>query len=171
MAATLMTSQTGLAFTLANGFATQLITLALAMIGLTVTFAKDFRHSIASKIMLLFIWIFFSLSIIVGIFNIKSIISVIAPLESTDIEPKMNEEIYSLASSQEALFFVGLLVFVLLGVFAFSARQRTATTPDEAKKSWAWLRWPKRPDSLLRDNVTGQGEPPKGDAGHLDDTG
>ena len=86
--------------------------------------------------MLLFIWVFFSLSIIVGIFNIKSIISVIAPLESTDIEPKMNEDIYSLASSQEALFFVGLLVFVLLGVFAFSARQRTATTPDEAKKSW-----------------------------------
>jgi hypothetical protein len=78
-------SQATLAFTLANGFAIQLITLSTALIGLTVTFAKDFQqNTILSRLLLIAIWVVFLFSIVWGIFTIKALITVVAPLKPTD---------------------------------------------------------------------------------------
>ena len=78
-------AQATLAFTLANGFAIQLITLSVALIGLTVTFAKDFQQNTrGSLVLLIAIWVAFFLSILCGISTIKALITVVAPLKPTD---------------------------------------------------------------------------------------
>jgi FtsH-binding integral membrane protein len=71
-------TQATLAFTLANGLAIQLITLSVALIGLTVTFAKDFQHnSRVSTWLLIGIWIALFISIYSGLNTIKALISII----------------------------------------------------------------------------------------------
>ena len=112
-----MTPQQTLSFTLANGLATQLITLAVAMIGLTVTFAKDFQqNTLASRLLLIFIWIFLFSSIVVGIFDIKALITVLAPQKSSDSVIGFSNDVLTSATLQELFFFLGLLLFIIQGV-------------------------------------------------------
>lgn len=112
-----MNSQTTLAFTLANSFATELITLAAAMIGLTVTFAKDFQqNTLVSRLLLILIWAVFFLSMVCGIFGIKALTSIAAPLKPTDAPLAFSDDMLWWASKQELLFFGGLFLFIIQGV-------------------------------------------------------
>jgi hypothetical protein len=120
-----MTSQIALAFTLANGFAIELITLAAALIGLTVTFAKDFQqNTLTSRLLLIAIWAVFFSSMICGIFNIKALISIVAPPKPTDAPFAFSDDALSWATKQELLFFLGLFLFIIQGVRAiFTGRK------------------------------------------------
>jgi hypothetical protein len=114
-----------LGFTLANSFAIELITLAVAMIWLTVTFAKDFQQNTRlSQLLLILIWLVFLFSIVFGIFNIKALITIVAPLRPTDTPLAFSDDALWWASKQEWLFFIGLLLFIIQGaVSIFAARK------------------------------------------------
>jgi hypothetical protein len=113
------------AFTLANALSTQFITLAVALIGLTVTFAKDFRqNNFAWQVLLLVIWTFLFLSILCGIFDIKAIITTLAPQNPTDASLAFSDDALSWATRQELLFYLGLFLFIIHGVFSiFTTRK------------------------------------------------
>jgi hypothetical protein len=126
-----MSDQVSLAFTLANNLGVQLITLSAALIGFTVTFAKDFQlQHLVSRVLLAVIWLALFLSIIFGIFNIKALISVVAPLTPpltpTTAPVAFSNESLAYASRQEQAFYVGLFLFIGLGCIAvFSKRPKT----------------------------------------------
>jgi hypothetical protein len=122
-------TQATLAFTLANGLAIQLITLSVALIGLTVTFAKDFQHnSRVSTWLLIGIWIALFISIYSGLNTIKALISIIDALQSPDVptnvptNPPINPSVsfttksLSWATSQEFFFNLGVAGFIVLGL-------------------------------------------------------
>jgi hypothetical protein len=110
-------SQATLAFTLANGFSIQLITLSVALIGLTVTFAKHFQQNTRASLMLLIaMWVAFLLSILCGITTIKALITVVAPLKPTDAPFAISEDVLWWAKWQDRLFSMGLTVFIIKGV-------------------------------------------------------
>jgi hypothetical protein len=120
-----MNSQISLAFTLANSFAIELITLAVAMIGLTVTFAKDFQqNNIFSQSLLIIIWALFLSSIFFGIFDIKALISIVAPLKAGDTPIAFSEDSLWWASKQELLFFGGMFLFIIQGVISMFAKRK-----------------------------------------------
>lgn len=122
-------AQATLAFTLANGFAIQLITLSVALIGLTVTFAKDFqRDTVLSRVLLIAIWVAFFLSILCGIGAIKALITVVAPLKPADVTFAISDDALSGARWQERLFFAGLALFIFQGISVIGSRQ-PATPP------------------------------------------
>ena len=117
-------AQATLAFTLANGFATQLITLSVALIGLTVTFAKDFqRDTVLSRVLLIAIWVAFFLSILCGIWAIKALITIVAPLKPADVVFAISDDALSWARWQECLFFTGLALFIVQGISVIWSRQ------------------------------------------------
>jgi hypothetical protein len=119
-------SQATLAFTLANGFSIQLITLSVALIGLTVTFAKDFQHSRGSLLPLILIWIAFFLSIICGISTIKALITVVSPLKPTDAPFAISDDALWWARWQEWLFYIGLMLFIGKGVSLIWSKRSSA---------------------------------------------
>jgi NhaP-type Na+/H+ or K+/H+ antiporter len=120
-------SQATLAFTLANGFAIQLITLSAALIGLTVTFAKDFQQNTRGSLMLLIaIWVAFFLSILCGISTIKALITVVAPLKPTDAPFAISDDALRWAKWQERLFFLGLILFIGKGVSLIWSKRSSA---------------------------------------------
>jgi hypothetical protein len=120
-----MNSQVSLALTLANGFAIELITLAVAMIGLTVTFAKDFQqNNIPSQLVLIVIWALFLASILFGIFDIKALISIVAPLKAGDIPITFSEDSLWWASKQELLFLFGMFLFIIQGIVSIFAKRK-----------------------------------------------
>jgi hypothetical protein len=120
-----MTAQIIFAFTLANSFSTELITLAVAMIGLTVTFAKDFQqNTLISRTLLISIWALFLFSIVFGIFDIKALISIVGPLKPTDAPLTFTDDALSLAFKQELLFFLGLFLFIIQGVVSVFAKRK-----------------------------------------------
>jgi hypothetical protein len=117
-------AQATLAFTLANGFAIQLITLSVALVGLTVTFAKDFQqNNIPSRLLLIAIWVVFFVSIVCGIWTIKALITVVAPLKPTDTALAIGDPALGWATLQEYSFFIGLLLFIIQGGTAMWGRQ------------------------------------------------
>ena len=108
-----------LALTLANGLAVQLITLAVAMIGLTVTFAKDFQQNkLMSQLILLAIWLAFLIGILSGIFCIKALISIITPQKPTDALIVITDDALHWATWQEYLFYAGLVLFIIQGAIS-----------------------------------------------------
>jgi hypothetical protein len=121
------TAQATLAFTLANGFSIQLITLSVALIGLTVTFAKDFQqNTIFSRLLLVGIWVAFSFSILWGIFTIKALITVVVPLKPTDTPFAISDDALWWAEWQERLFFLGLILFIGKGVSLIWSKRSSA---------------------------------------------
>lgn len=120
-------SQATLAFTLANGFAIQLITLSAALIGLTVTFAKDFQQNTrGSLVLLIAIWVAFFLSILCGISTIKALITVVAPLKPTDAPFAISDDALWWAKWQERLFFLGLILFIVKGMSSIWSKRSSA---------------------------------------------
>jgi hypothetical protein len=120
-----MNAQISLAFTLANSFAIELITLAVAMIGFTVTFAKEFQQNhIFSRSLLIIIWALLLLSIFFGILDIKVLISIVAPLSATDKPIIFSEDAYWWASKQEWLFFAGMFLFIIQGVISIFSKSK-----------------------------------------------
>jgi hypothetical protein len=127
-------TQATLAFTLANGLAIQLITLSVALIGLTVTFAKDFQHnSRLSTWLLLGIWVTLFVSIYSGLRTIKALISVIDAIQLADIPANalstnlpssvptgptvsFNSDTLGWATWQENSFNLGVICFIVLGL-------------------------------------------------------
>jgi hypothetical protein len=120
-----MNTATNLAFTLANGLATQLITLALAMIGLSVTFAKDFqKNTLTIRLLLILTGTIFFFSILCGIMNIKALISIIVLVKPSDVSVAFSNDALQWASRQEYLFYAGLILFILQGLAAIFAGPR-----------------------------------------------
>jgi hypothetical protein len=113
-----------LGFTLANSLSALLITLSVALIGFTVTFAKDFQlqHPL-SKLSLVVVWLIFLASILVGLLNIKALITAIAALKGVDEKITFSTASLSLATWQEWLFFIGLFLFIVIGCVAFWSRK------------------------------------------------
>lgn len=127
-----MSSQISLAFTLANGFATELITLAVAMIGFTVTFAKDFQqNNVYLRWLLIIIWALLLASVFFGIFDIKAIITILAPLNASDKPIAFSENALWWATRQEVLFFIGMFLFIIQGVISIFSKR---TAKDEVEK-------------------------------------
>jgi hypothetical protein len=123
-------AQATLAFTLANGFSIQLITLSAALIGLTVTFAKDFQqNTILSRVLLVVIWLAFLISILCGISTVKALITVVAPLKPTDAPFAISDDALWWAKWQEWLFFLGLIFFLGKGASLIWSRQETPPNP------------------------------------------
>jgi hypothetical protein len=120
-------AQATLAFTLANGLAIQLITLSAALIGLTVTFAKDFQqNTIWSRMLLVVIWLAFLISILCGISTVKALITVVSPLKPADLGFAISDDGLWWAKWQERLFFLGLVFFLGKGAsLIWSNRQET----------------------------------------------
>jgi hypothetical protein len=120
-----MNSEVSLAFTLANSLAIELITLAVAMIGFTVAFSKDFQqNNVFSIWLLIIIWALFLSSIFFGIFDIKALISIVAPLKAGDIPIAFSEDSLWWASKQEGLFFVGMFLFIIQGVISIFSKRK-----------------------------------------------
>jgi hypothetical protein len=93
------------------------------MIGLTVTFAKDFKLPRGSIMPLIFIWIAFFLSIIFGIYTVKALITVLSPLKPTDAPFAISDAALWWARWQEWLFFIGVLLFISNGVIIIRSKR------------------------------------------------
>jgi hypothetical protein len=125
-------TQATLAFTLANGLSIQLITLSVALIGLTVTFAKDFQHNNrVSTWLLIGIWVALFVSIYSGLNTIKALISIIDAIQAPDVPANaanappsvppsptvsFNSNSLGWAWWQENSFNLGVVAFIILGL-------------------------------------------------------
>ena len=131
----MISAQATLAFTLANGFAIQIITLSVALIGLTVTFAKDFQqNNIPSRLFLIAIWVTFFVSIYSGIITIKALITVVDPQKTNPI--LFSDDSLSWATWQESSFFIGVGLFIIQGVvLIWSKRSQAAQSMSNPNHS------------------------------------
>jgi len=110
-------------FEFAKEFTTQLITLSTAVIGVSVTFAKDVSPGITAKKrwLLYFSWIVFLLSIIAGILTIGSL----ARLVDDPNASIMDGGITNKSRLQFCLFLLGVLLLIIDGIREFAKRGST----------------------------------------------
>jgi hypothetical protein len=102
------------AFSFAKDTAIQFITISTVIIGVTITFLKEFvRPRSRWRYLLIATWISLSVSILFGILNLLSLTGTLA---SSEPLIGIGAELRFLAKWQEITFGVGLLIFMLYGV-------------------------------------------------------
>lgn len=124
-----MDEQRRKAFDFAQETSKQLITLATAIIGLTITFAKDFVGSVhgCPRFLAILAWVLLLASVAFGLLTLMALTG---SLESsaTTVPSIRGRNVTRPAVAQIFLFFFGLLTAVLFGVLAGSARSANPRT-------------------------------------------
>jgi hypothetical protein len=130
-----MDEQRRKAFDFAQETSKQLITLATAIIGLTITFAKDFVGRVhgVPRTLAVTSWTLFLISIGLGLLTLMALTGSLEENGSKTrhtVPSIRGKNITVPAMAQVVLFFLGLVTAVLFGVFA--AQQATPPQPSKA---------------------------------------
>ena len=114
-----MDEQRKKAFDFAQETSKQLITLATAIIGLTVTFGKDFAGSVhgGARVLAISAWVLFLLSILFGLLTLMALTGSLEAKGHT--APSIRGSNVTIpAATQILLFFLGLVASVWFGILA-----------------------------------------------------
>jgi hypothetical protein len=112
------------AFEFAQETTKQLLTLATAVIALTIAFIKDFAAgaSLAAKTVMAVSWLFFLLSVVSGLLTLMALTGTLAATRAPDLdrEPTITGTNVTRPARLQALsFFLGLLLMIVAGLMAF----------------------------------------------------
>jgi hypothetical protein len=110
------------AFVMAKDVSTQLITVSSAIIGLSVTFIKEFKFETGK--LLAFSWLLYLFSIVFGILTLMFLTGEVAVLAKTNGQFDFSWRALSGAGLQIICFFIATL---LLAWFGYSRMRRTGT--------------------------------------------
>jgi hypothetical protein len=120
-----MSQELTLAFTFAKELAIQLITLATAVIGFTVTFSKDFGVPLRWwKGLLILAWGLFLFSILFGVATLMALTGSLAPLDPAVPTTEIGFNVRCPAAGQIILFGLGVLIMIVLGTVTIWSRDR-----------------------------------------------
>jgi hypothetical protein len=113
-----MDEQRKKAFDFAQETSKQLITLATAIIGLTVTFGKDFAGvQGCARFLAIGSWVLFLLSILFGLITLMALTGSLEPQDATPPSIR-GSNVTAPAAIQILLFFLALLAAVVFGIVA-----------------------------------------------------
>jgi hypothetical protein len=122
-----MTTELLQAFSFAKDVAIQFITISSAIIGVTITFLKDFERPESKwRYLLVLTWLLLFASIFFGYLDLLSLTGTLA---ATPAPTEISDDIRSLAFWQESLFGAGMLMLMLYGLFALIAGPRREQVP------------------------------------------
>jgi hypothetical protein len=118
-----MDEQTKAALASAAESVKQLITLATALLGFEITFAKDFlaQLSVASRYAAEASWLCFLFSVVVGVWTMLAITGSLAQQKSVERNSIFAKNIRVPSVIQILLFLVGLVLTVSVGMSAISS--------------------------------------------------
>jgi hypothetical protein len=118
------------AFDFAQELCKQLLTLATAVIGLTITFGKDFVGHVSGlpRFLAIISWALFLLSIACGLFTLMALTGSLENVGGQNHPPSIRgRNVTWPAAAQVLLFFVGLVLTVLFGILA--GQQQSSVSP------------------------------------------
>jgi len=116
-----MQEQRKKAFDFAQETSKQLITLATAIVGLTITFAKDFVGGVHGfpRFLAISTWALLLASIAFGLLTLMALTGSLEPGADNSTSPSIRgSNVTAPATAQILLFFFGLLVAVWFGIIA-----------------------------------------------------
>jgi hypothetical protein len=116
-----MDEQRKKAFDFAQETSKQLITLATAIIGLTITFAKDFVGSVHGfpRLLAVLSWALLLASVAFGLLTLMALTGSLEPAAGGSTAPSIRgSNVTAPAIAQVLLFFLGLSIAVLFGILA-----------------------------------------------------
>jgi hypothetical protein len=116
-----MDEQRKKAFEFAQDVAKQLITLATAVIAITLTYGKDFaQHATGgTRHLVAFSWYFFLVSILFGLVTLMALTGNLESAASNNTPPSIRtRNVTGPAAVQIFCFLSGMLLAILFGVFA-----------------------------------------------------
>ena len=109
------------AFDFAQDSTKQIITLATAIITVTITFSKDFIGSVPphARGFALASWLCFLVSVFFGLWTLLALTGTLEPVAGSSSKPSIRGKNVTLPSALQILtFFVGLLLTVVFGLKA-----------------------------------------------------
>jgi len=116
-----MDEQRKKAFDFAQETSKQLITLATAVIGLTITFAKDFVGGVHGfpRCLAVISWALLLASVAFGLLTLMALTGSLEPTAGASTTPSIRgTNVIAPAIAQVLLFFIGLSLAVLFGILA-----------------------------------------------------
>jgi hypothetical protein len=126
-----------LAFQFASDLAKQLITLASAIIALSVTFAKDLLKSPThlQTRLLQFSWVCYILSVIAGVWSLMALTGSLAPIQVSGPLTSIGANARLPAMFQICLFVLGTGLFLWLGIVSLKSTVQTPVTTQQANEA------------------------------------
>lgn len=116
-----MDEQRKKAFEFAQEVAKQLITLATAVIAITLTYSKDFASHASGNIrhLVVFSWYFFLISILFGLWTLMALTGNLETAAENNTPPSIRTANVTMPAIIQILcFLIGMLLAILFGVFA-----------------------------------------------------